>query len=83
MTVTEVKFYNMVKFRVQAQIFNGRTLVSGCVTGPDEIGVLQAESERFDIFFKNGSTGWEIARKLNSDADSFTLVAHNGQYILK
>jgi hypothetical protein len=34
---------------------------------------LMAKSLRYDVFFKNGATGWEIARKLNSDARDFTL----------
>jgi hypothetical protein len=83
MMVKEVKFHNMVKMRVQAQIFNGRTLLSGCVAGPGETVNLSVNSERFDIFVKNSSTGWEIVRKLDTVADSLTLIVHNGQYQIK
>ncbi len=82
MVETEVTFYNKVKIRVQAQIFMGPTLISTCVVGPGEVRSLPAKSLRFDIFFKNGATGWEIARKLDSEAITFTLSQHNGQYIL-
>ncbi|KAA3661598.1 MAG: hypothetical protein DWQ04_15920 [Chloroflexi bacterium] len=82
MVETIVTFHNKVKIRVQAQIFMGYTLVSTCVAGPGEIHNLLAKSERYDIFFKNGATGWEIARKLNCKAEAFTLSQHNGQFIL-
>jgi hypothetical protein len=79
---TEITFYNKAKLRVQAQIFMGRTLVSTCVAGPDEVGVLTATSTRYDIFFKSGVTGWEIARKLNSEAKTLTLSQQKGQYTI-
>jgi len=37
---------------------------------------------RFDIFFKNSATGWEIARKLDSDANNFTLSQHKNRYTI-
>ena len=83
MVETEITFHNKTEIRVQAQIFTGRTLVSTCVAGPGEIRtLLQAESTPYDIFFKHGATGWEIARKLGCDAVDFTLSQVNGQYIL-
>lgn len=82
MTETEILFINKAEIRVQAQIFNGRTLVSTCVAGPGEIQTLPAESLRFDIFLKNSITGWEIARKLDSEAKTFTLSRQKGRYII-
>ncbi len=82
MTETEILFINKADLRVQAQIFNGRTLVSTCVVGPGEIRTLPAESLRFDIFLKNSITGWEIARKLDSEAKTFTLSRQKGRYII-
>jgi len=79
---TEVTFHNKVMIRVQAQIFTGSTLISTCVAGPGEVRSLLTKSLQFDIFFKNGTTGWEIARKLNSEAITFTLSQHKGRYIL-
>jgi hypothetical protein len=52
------------------------------VAGPDEVGVLTATSTRYDIFFKSGVTGWEIARKLNSEAKTFTLSQQKGRYVI-
>lgn len=82
MAATELTFHNRIKMRVQAQIFLGRTLISTCLASPGEVCVLTAETARYDIFFKNGATGRELARKLNNEADSLTLSQQNGRYIL-
>ena len=79
---TEITFHNQANLRVQAQIFVGRTLISTCVTDPDEVGILMATSARYDIFLKNGGTGRELTRKLNSEAKRFTLSQKNGRYVL-
>ena len=78
----EVTFHNKAEIRVQAQIFTGRTLISTIVVGPGEVRSLPADSLKFDIFFKNGATGWEIARKLDSEAKSFTLSGQKGRYVV-
>jgi len=80
MIETEIAFHNKTETRVQAQIYAGRTLVSTSVADPGEIRTLPAKSLRFDIFFKNSATGWEIARKLDSDANNFTLSQHKNRY---
>jgi hypothetical protein len=82
MAAIELTFHNKIKMRVQAQIFLGRTLISTCVANPGEVCTLLAEAARYDIFFKNGATGREIARKLNNEANSLTLSLQNGRYIL-
>ena len=82
MAETEITFHNKIKIRVQAQIFTGRTLVSTCVVDPGEICALPAESMRYDIYLKNGATGWEIAHKLDSEAKNLTLSQHNGRYVI-
>ena len=82
MTETKITFHNQVEVRVQAQIFIGRTYISTCVAGPGEVCVLTAQSVRYDIFLKNGVTGWEIARKLDSEATTLTLSQHKGRYVL-
>lgn len=82
MVETEITFHNKTEIRVQAQIFTGRTLVSTCVVGPGEIRILPSKSLPYDIFFKNGATGWEIARKLDSDAKSFTLSQSKSRYTI-
>lgn len=82
MAATELTFHNKIKLRVQAQIFIGRTLISTYVASPGEVCTLLAEASRYDIFFKDGATGWEIARKLNNEASSLTLSLQNGRYIL-
>ncbi len=76
----EITFQNKTEIRVQAQIFAGRTLVSTCVVEPGETNILSATSLRFDIFFKNGATGREMARKLGSDANSFTLSQNKRRF---
>ncbi len=60
----------------------GRTLISTCVIDPDEVGTLRAMSVRYDIFLKNGATGRELARKLNSEAKTLTLNQQNGRYTI-
>ena len=82
MTEIEVTFHNNVEIKVQAQIFVGRTFVSTCVADPGEVCVLPAHSDRYDIFLKNGVTGWEIARKLDIEAKTLTLTQSSGRYVL-
>ena len=82
MAPTKLTFHNQIKMRVQAQIFLGRTLISTYLASPGEVCILLADSSRYDIFFKNGATGHELARKLNNEADSLTLSLQNGRYIL-
>jgi hypothetical protein len=67
---------------VQAQIYAGRTLVSTCMAEPGEICALSAESMHYDVFFKNGATGWEIARKIDSDMKKFTLSQDKSRYTI-
>lgn len=80
MVETEITFHNETEMRVMAQIFVGRALISTCMLDPGETRILPSGSLRFDIFFKNGATGWEVARKLDSDARSFTLSEHQRRY---
>jgi len=75
-----VTFRNNATIKVQAQIFTGRTLISACLAGPGETHTLSAESMPYDIFFRNGATGWEVARELNSEAKTFTLNQRQGRY---
>jgi hypothetical protein len=82
MTEIGIKFYNNVKIKVQAQIFIGRTFISTVVAGPGEVCVLPGQSVRYDVFLKNGATGWEIARKLDIEAKTLILSQTNGRYLL-
>lgn len=82
MAEIEITFHNEAEIRVQAQIFAGRTLVSTCVVDPGEDRTLLAESAPYDIFFKNGVTGWEVARELDSEAKVVTLRKHLGRYVM-
>jgi hypothetical protein len=77
---TKISFHNKTETRVMAQIFEGRTLIGTCMLDPGETRILQSGLLRLDIFFKNGATGWEVARKLDSDAKSFTLSKHQTRY---
>ena len=83
MVETEITFHNKTETRVQAQIYAGRTLVSTSLVDPGEVSALPSESLRIDIFFKNSATGWEIARKLGSDGNNFTLSQHKNRYTIK
>ena len=82
MAEAEVTFHNKIKIKVQAQIFSGRTLISTCVAEPGEACILTAGPARFDIYCKNGATGWELAHKLDSEAKVFTLSLQNGRYVI-
>jgi hypothetical protein len=83
MAEIEITFHNKIELRTQAQIFKERTLISTNVVDPGETCILLAESGTYDIYFKNGVTGWELARKLNSEATTLTLSRHRGQYIVR
>jgi hypothetical protein len=82
MIETAITFHNKANIRVQAQLFMGRTLISTCVADPGESQALPAEMVQYDIFLKNSVTGWEIARKLDSEAKSITLSLQNGRYVI-
>lgn len=82
MAETEITFHNKSGIKVQAQIFSGRTLLGTCLAGPGEIRTLLAELVRYDVFLKDGATGWELARKLDSEARTLTLSRHKGRYII-
>jgi len=83
MVKTEITFHNKTEIKAQAQIFTGDTLVSTCTAGPGETCVLPTESARYDIFLRNGATGWEIARKLNIEAKTLTLMKESkGWYVI-
>lgn len=82
MAEIEITFHNKVSIRTQAQIFIESNLVSTGVTDPGETCTLLAESGRYDIYCKSGVTGWELARKLDSEAQTVTLSQHNGRYVI-
>jgi hypothetical protein len=82
MAETNITFHNKAAIRVQAQLFTGRTLISTCVAGPGESRSLPAEVSSYDVFLKDSSTGWELARQLNSKATTLTLSRHKGRYLI-
>ena len=82
MVATEIVFHNMAELRVQMQLYDGRALVGTCVVGPGESGSLPEELERYDIYLKNSTTGWEIGHQLNSASKTLTLSQQNGRYVI-
>ncbi len=82
MVATEIVLHNMAELRVQMQLYDGRALVGTCVVGPGESGSLPAELERYDIYLKNSTTGWEIGHQLNSTTKTLTLSQQNGRYVI-
>lgn len=80
MLKAKITFNNHSTIKVQAQIFVGRALISTCLAAPGESGKLTAASARYDVYFKNGATGREVARKLDSEADTFTLNQNKQKY---
>ena len=82
MTEMRVIFHNKAKIRVQAQIFQGHTLVSTCLADPGQTHTLMSGSIRYDIYLKNAANGREIARKRGNEATTVTLKEHNGHYFL-
>lgn len=83
MSEIEITFHNKISIRTQAQIFKEYTLISTGVADPGESCILLAESGQYDIYCKNGVTGWELARKLNSEAKTVTLSQRKGRYIIR
>jgi hypothetical protein len=79
----EITFHNKINIRTLAQIFVGQTLISSGVADPGESCNLSAESGDYDIYFKHGMTGWELARKLGSKAKRVTLSESKGRYIVR
>jgi hypothetical protein len=82
MTEIKITFHNQTEIRTQAQIYAGRDLVSTRVVGPGETCILPIESLHYDVFFKNGITGWEMARKLDSEDKTLTLQQRGSRYIV-
>jgi hypothetical protein len=82
MAEIEITFHNKISLRTQAQIFIERTLISTGVVAPGESCILLAEPGRYDIYLKNGVTGWELAHKLDSEAKTVTLSLRKGRYIV-
>jgi hypothetical protein len=82
MAENEITFNNQADIKVQLQLYTGHELAGTCVAGPGESGSLPAELERYDIYLKNGTTGWEIGHKLNCRAKSLTLSRQNGRYVI-
>jgi hypothetical protein len=80
--MTEITFHNKAEIKVQAQIFSENLLVSTCTAGPGEIHTLPVESVRYDIYLKNGVTGWRVAYKLDGESRNLTLSHNNGRYII-
>jgi hypothetical protein len=80
--MVEIKFNNKIDIKIQAQIFNERTLISTGVVEPGESCILTAESGLYDIYFKHGMTGLGLARKLGSERKSVTLSKRRGRYIV-
>jgi hypothetical protein len=78
----EITFHNKIGIRTLAQIFRERTLISTGVADPGETCILSAESGLYDIYFKNGVTGWELARKLGGGANRVTLSERKGRYVV-
>lgn len=79
----EITFHNKIGIRTLAQIFVEQTLISTGVADPGESCTLSAESGDYDIYFKNGMTGWELTRKLGVKAKRVTLSERKGRYVVK
>ncbi|HSH02925.1 MAG TPA: hypothetical protein VLL52_10435 [Anaerolineae bacterium] len=79
----KITFNNNINIRTQVQIFIEQELVITDVVDPGESSVLLIPSSRYDVYLKNGLTGWELARKLNSEAQTITLIQHKGRYVIK
>lgn len=82
MTKTKIIFHNKADIKVQAQIFAENQLVSTCVAAPGESCTIPAKLGPYDIYFKNGVTGWRVAYQVDSEAKTFTLSESNGNYVL-
>lgn len=78
MLVTNITLHNQTEVKTQALIFLGQRLAHICLIAPGETCFLAKVSSPYDIFLKNGVTGWEMARALNSQASDLTLTKQNG-----
>lgn len=83
MAQIQIKFHNNIGIRTLAQIFVERALISTAVVEPGESCILSAEPGNYDIYFKNGMTGWELTRKLGGNSKRVTLSEHKGRYVVK
>lgn len=82
MTEIEITVHNKTDIRTQAQIFINQTLVCTRMADPGTSCTLSAASGRYDIYFKHGITGWELAHKLDSEGNTVTLSQRKGRYII-
>jgi len=83
MAETGITFHNKIDIKIQAQIFAGTTLISTCLVEPGATQILPTSLKQYDIYLKNGATGWGIAHKLDSQSTSLTLDVHNGRYTIR
>jgi hypothetical protein len=83
MAKIQITFHNRIGIRTLAQIFVERALISTALAEPGETCTLSADPGNYDIFFKNGMTGWELTRKLGGNSKQVTLSEHNGRYVVK
>jgi hypothetical protein len=83
MVETGITFSNKLDIKVQAQIFVGPTLISTCLVQPGATEMLSTTSKRYDIYLKNGATGWGLAHKLDIESTSLTLAVHSGRYTVR
>ena len=78
MSKTKITLHNQTNIKTQALVFSGQVLVYNCRVAPGETCVLADASRPYDIFVKNGATGWELARRLGSQATTLTLTRQHG-----
>lgn len=82
MAEMKITIHNNTGIRTQAQIFVENTLISTSMANPGESCFISAESAHYDIYFKHGITGWELAHKLDSEGKNVTLSQLEGRYII-
>ncbi len=78
----KIIFKNETKIRVLAQIFAGRDSFSSLFVAPKTTETLSAESQPYDIYFKDAVSGWEVGHKRDSSDVAITLRAIKGHYVV-
>ena len=82
MAQLQVTFHNETEIRVLAQIFAGRDSFSSLFVAAKSTETLSAESQPYDIYFKDAVSGWEVGHKRDSSDTAITLRSEKGRYVV-
>ena len=82
MAKQEITFHNKTDIKVQAQVFASTRLIGTYSTKSGQSCKIEMENAGQDIFFRDGTTGREIARNLDNRLKSLTISKEKGGWYI-